>query len=370
MRAAWPSPVARIGVRRLLDAVLVLLIVATFAAWTDPDLLLDALWVVLAVGAFVFGFRLTMLRMLIVMGAELTYLGVTAITHGRVLELEIFELTEWPLVIIISVIVALMADRISGIARRYALMYRDASERLVTAHEDVRTRLARDIHDGVGQTLSAALLTLDAANASLVRPRRSGGAPPDLRAARASLGKARSLVSAALDEAHDVAAQLRPLRVNEIGLGAAIKDLASAAGTPIDTRFAARRLPPGLLEPERQIDTFRIVQEALANATSHSRAMHIWIKASVNDEAVKIEIGDDGVGFNRPPGPEGLGLMNMEERATILGARLDIQSITGIGTTVRLIVPRRKPAEDEAYEAAPTTVMAQGAVAQGSEATV
>jgi signal transduction histidine kinase len=358
------TPVRRVGVRRGLDAVLILLMGGTFIWWGQADVLLDAVWVVLAVGAFVFEFPMTILRILLVMGLKVLYIGVSALSHGQPLELDLFELTEWPLVVVISVIVALMADRVSGMARRYATMYRDASERLMRANEDARARLARDIHDGVGQTLTASLLTIESASASLERA--GGGRRPsrEMVEARASLAHARSLVSAALEEAHDVAAQLRPVRINEIGLGAAIKTLAASAGTRIDLRFAVSKLPPGLLEPDRQIDIFRIVQEALGNATAHSRAQHIWIRARVNPDVVRVEVGDDGIGFDRPAEPTGLGLMSMEERASNLGGRLEIQSIRGIGTTVTLIVPRTKPAANEALLA--TMPLST----QGGEATV
>jgi two-component system sensor histidine kinase UhpB len=340
------TPERRTGVRRALDAALILLVLGTFIRWGEADVLLDAAWVVLAVGAFVFEFPLTILRIVLVMVVKLAYIAVMALSHGQVLELDLFELTEWPLVVVISVIVALMADRVSGMARRYATMYRDASERLMRANEDARARLARDIHDGVGQTLTASLLTIESASASLDRAGSGRRSNPAMAEARASLAQARSLVAAALEEAHDVAAQLRPLRINEIGLGAAIKALAGSAGTRIDLRFAATKLPPGLLEPDRQVDIFRIVQEALGNATAHSQAQHIWIRAKVDPENVRVEVGDDGVGFERPAEPTGLGLMSMEERASNLGGRLEVQSIKGVGTTVILIVPRAKPGLD------------------------
>ena len=339
MRAGWWSPKAQAGLRRLLNVAIVLLIVATFVNWADPDVLLDALWVVLAIGAFVFGFRMTVVRIAIVLAVKVVYLTWSATSKGVPLDLEVVELTEWPLVVTISLIVALMADRVSGLAGRYAALYRQASERLVTAHEEERARLARDLHDGLGQTLTAALLTIDAAAAGLGDP--AAASPPVASAsAQATIARARALVAAALDEARDVAARLRPLRIHEIGLGAAIKKLAASAGTPVDARFRARTLPPGVMEPERQIDAYRIVQEALSNATRHSRATHIWIKASVDGPDVVLEVGDDGAGFRRPPLPVGLGLAGMEERAAILGGRLTIRTEEGKGTIVTLVVPQ------------------------------
>ena len=339
MRAGWWSPTAQARLRWVLNAALVLLILATFINWADPDVMLDALWVVLAVGAFVFGFRMTVVRIGIVLAIKVIYLTWSASSQGRPLDLEVVELTEWPLVVTISLIVALMADRVSGLAGRYAALYRQASERLVTAHEEERARLARDLHDGVGQTLTAALLTIDAAGAALSGGPPGAGQPTPTAAAQVAIGRARTLVGAALDEARDVAAQLRPLRIHEIGLGAALKKLAASAGAPVDARFQARTLPAGVMEPERQIDTYRIVQEAVSNATRHSRAAHIWIKLKVHVPDLVIEVGDDGVGFKRPAVPVGLGLPGMEERAAILGGRLTIRTEEGTGTTVTLVVP-------------------------------
>ena len=88
---------------------------------------------------------------------------------------EQLEFTEWPLMVAIAVIVAVLADRVSTSARHYATLYRQASERLVTAHEEERARLARELHDGVGQTLTAVILTLDAAER---RARRRDAARP------------------------------------------------------------------------------------------------------------------------------------------------------------------------------------------------
>ena len=91
-------------------------------------------------------------------------------------------------------------------------------------------------------------------------------------APRASLYRARTLAATALAEARDVAVRLRPTRVHEIGLGAALRNLAGSAGIAVELRFEPDLLPPGLLEPEVEIDVFRIVQEAVGNAARHSRA--------------------------------------------------------------------------------------------------
>jgi hypothetical protein len=154
-----------------------------------------------------------------------------------------------------------------------------------------------------------------------------------------SIRRAQVLAAAALDEVRDVAAQLRPARIREIGLGAAIANLADAAGVRVQVRFDPRELPAGLLGAEGEIEAYRIVQEALGNAARHGRARSIWIDGGVVDGQMRIEIGDSGVGFDAAASARGLGLDGMAERAAILNGRLEIRSLRGAGTTVALVVP-------------------------------
>jgi signal transduction histidine kinase len=343
VHAAWWSSVTRIPARHRLDAVLILLVLATFAQWADPDMLLDALWVVLAIGTFAVGFRTTIVRILFVMGIKIAYVGFSAATDGQAIELELFDLTDWPLVVSISVIVALKAERVAAMARQYAGLYRQASERLVSAHEVERARLARDLHDGVGQTLTAALLALDAGGARIPEEPAADDVAENPTDPRHAVSRARSLVASALEEVRDVAAQLRPRRIQETGLGVAIRSLAESAGLPVHLGFPPERLPPGLLDPGREIDVYRVVQEALGNAGRHGRASEVWIRATVGPAAIRIEVRDDGIGFDRGATLPGLGIAGMEERAHILGGRLKVRSKPGAGTTVVLEVPINAP---------------------------
>lgn len=334
-RHGWPSAVEPLLVRRLIDAATIIAMAMLLFDIGDPEFLLNAIWVTIAIGAFVFGLRQTIARLALV---TLIMAGVSllATANGRVTELPLLELTEWPLMIIISLIVALLADRVSTTARRYAALYRQASERLVTAHEEERGRLARNLHDGVGQTLTATIVTLDAADAVLRGDSEREG--NEVRRARAGIGQARSLAALALDDVRSVAERLRPPRISEVGLGAAMADLAERAGLPVSVRFRPSVLPPGLLEPDREIDAYRIVQEAIGNAVRHARATLVWIKAEVAEGIATIEVGDDGIGFDRSSAA-GLGLANMHERAAILFGVLDVRSKIGAGTVVALRIP-------------------------------
>lgn len=359
LRDGWLFGLGPAGVRRLLNVAVLALVVATLAGWGDPDLVVDILWVTLAIGAFVFGLRRTIIRIVVVTVVVLGFSAIEGVVLDQPTEIEILD-PEWPLMVGLSILIAVLADRVSTIARHYAALYRQASDRLVAAHEDERSSLARDLHDGVGQTLTAVVLTLDAADAEL-------STPPDARtadsaeSAHAAVRRARGLALAALDEARAVAAQLRPSRIQALGLGAAVRGLAELAGVSVDVRFAPTILPPGLLEPEREIDAYRIVQEAVGNAARHGHAAHVWIDADVADGLVTISVGDDGVGFDKATTTVGLGLVGMEERATILRGRLEVRSQPGSGTVVDLQIPVDAP--PPAIEPSGVTVQdAQGAL--------
>jgi signal transduction histidine kinase len=155
----------------------------------------------------------------------------------------------------------------------------------------------------------------------------------------AAVKRARDLSVAALEEARQVAAQLRPPRIREMGLGAAIGDLAEAAGVPVEVRFRPSILPPGLIGPQRQLDAYRVVQEAVGNAARHGNGGHVWIDAEVSDATVRIIVGDDGAGFDRGVTPIGLGIAGMQERTAILMGQLEVKSEPGAGTTVELLIP-------------------------------
>jgi signal transduction histidine kinase len=319
--------------RRLVDVACGAFAIGIFLRLADPEILLQGLWLTVAIGAFVYGLVAALWRILVATVIMVGFLAVSDAVGVPPTE-EQLEFTEWPLMVAIAAIVAVLADRVSTSARHYATMYRQASERLVTAHEEERASLARELHDGVGQTLTAVILTLDAADGELDAP---NGGPP--LAGRAGVQRARDLAASALAETRTVAAKLRPTRVHEIGLGAALGNLARSAGVAVDLRFDPALLPPGLLEPELEIDVYRIVQEALGNAARHSHANRIWIAGHVVDDTIRLVVGDDGVGFSESARERGLGLDGMYERASIHGLHVDVRSQPGVGTKVEIVVP-------------------------------
>lgn len=311
-----------------LDVLAVVIVAATFAQLGPPELLFHAVFVVLTIEAFAYGRRVCFQRIAaatiaLVVYAQLPNFGVRA---------DPIDLTEWPLMFAIVVLVAWMADREQSAIRRYAGLYRRARERLITAEEEQRRRLARDIHDGVGQTLTAASLTLDALASS----------PGEPEATR-YLARARELTTVALGETRAAAERIRPPRLVERGLASALHELATRCGAPVVADLAPDA--GATLDPDRVLEVFRIAQEALGNAVRHGGGeIHLVLRSEPT--GLFLEVNDQGGGFDPDlVDPHALGLLGMRERAAAIGASLRIKAAPGNGTEIRLRVevPRGVP---------------------------
>jgi signal transduction histidine kinase len=316
-----------------LDLVAIAFAIVAVVSNADSDVMLHVVWVVLAIEAFVFGLQATLIRITI----ATVLVVVVAETGGRNHPFESpaqLFLSEWPLMVVISLIVAVMADRVATTSRRYAMLYRDASDRLLTAQENERYRLARDLHDGVSQTLSALALTLDAADSAMW----AGAAAPELT--RTALRRAQELGGIALEETRYVAFQLRPARITETGLAAALNELTASSGLPVVARIDQDLVGRRLFEAGADIELYRIAQEALTNAARHASATQVELTLLRDGGFVVMEIVDNGIGFDAK-GPRGqrLGLSGMQERAASAGADLTIVSSHGRGTRVRVVTP-------------------------------
>lgn len=307
-----------------LDLAAIGLIIAAFAQTAlSAELLFHGVFVLLVLHAFLFGLRGTMIRIVLVSIPLIVY--AEAAIFG--LSEPPLELTEWPLMFVIAALVAWMADRRKATSQRYAALFRSASERLLTVEEDERRRVARELHDGVGQVLTALTLTLDAANA------KAETAPT-----RDRITAARLMADTALAETRELSHRMRPARIEERGLVTAIRDLASQSGFPVAVVVdGAGPLPA--LDPTTTVELYRIVQEALANAAHHSGAERALVTIAGDETHVKVEVADSGHGFHPAHLPEsGIGLAGMEERARLIGGDLSIG--TGpAGTRVLVSVP-------------------------------
>lgn len=221
--------------------------------------------------------------------------------------------------------VAELTDAFNEMLGRLEAERRDSARRALAAEEAERRRIARDLHDEVGQVLAAVILQLD-------RVRRRAR-PAD----REDVELAREAVRAGLDDVRDVARRLRPEALDDLGLGSALAALSNDFGRRTGLRVR-RSLAPDLprLAAEEELVVYRVVQESLTNAVRHGRARQAWIELSLRDGAVEARVRDDGDGFEAGAAADGGGLRGMRERALLIGAALDVRSRAGEGTTVRL----------------------------------
>ena len=308
-----------------LDVAAIGFAVLTLVQAAPAEFLIHAIFVVLVLHAFLFGLSGTLWRIGIVSVAVVVYAAAPAFGAP----FPDLELTEWPLMFVIAVLVAGMADRRAATARLYEALFRRASDRLLTVQEDERTRLARELHDGVGQTMTALSLTLDAVG--------GGGASDD---SRARIATARQLAEEALADTRELANRLRPARLEQVGLAAAIRDLGARAGIPVQVDIDPAAAEVGIIDATGSVEAYRIVQEAISNAARHSGAPSIHVAVGRAGDTLRIVVSDAGRGFDPGLGRQGgLGLMGMNERAVLLGARLSIESALGRGTRVALDVP-------------------------------
>jgi two-component system sensor histidine kinase UhpB len=205
---------------------------------------------------------------------------------------------------------------------------RRASRAALTAQEQERARVARDLHDEVNQSLTGLLLRLEAAREK---------APPQLAG---ELGEIRTLANRAMQELLTLARQLRPTALDDLGLEAAIagnvRQVASQG--PLEASFESDGDLSGL-PADAQLVVYRVAQEALNNAIRHSGADHVDIGLHHEGGGLALTVADDGRGFTFDETGRGLGINGMRERALLVGGEFQIESRPGVGTSVRLLVP-------------------------------
>ena len=209
--------------------------------------------------------------------------------------------------------------------------------RIIDAQEDERKRVARELHDELGQGLGSASLSIELAQ-------REG--ETDSRSVEKHLDRAQTILSTVTDQMYDLILGLRPSLLDDMGLVAALRSHCQHVLEPtnisfeIETSGLNERLPP-LIETA----LFRICQEALTNILRHSQANRVDFKVACQNGVVEAIICDDGVGFNPSDAQtvdekgRGLGLLGMRERAEQFCGKLEIESQPGKGTKIRVSIP-------------------------------
>jgi PAS domain S-box-containing protein len=209
------------------------------------------------------------------------------------------------------------------------------SRRLLEVQENERRYIARELHDQVGQDLTALNVNLQALQSR-----------PALEAVAPELQETTDIVARVLRQVRYLTLELRPSLLDDLGLPSALRAYARrhARSAGLDVQVVTD-LPSGSLPRDLETTCFRIVQEALTNIVRHAQASHVNIDLRQSDGTVELAIRDDGKGFDpqtvraRATGGESMGVLGMQERAMLVGGLLTIDSAPGVGTTIAARFP-------------------------------
>lgn len=209
-------------------------------------------------------------------------------------------------------------------------------EKVISAQEEERRRIARELHDETGQALTSIMLVMKALEGA-----------DSLAEVREGLAELRSITSAALRDIRRLAVELRPSALDDLGLLPAISRYSQeySAKFGLEVRIDKDEEALGRLPQAMEVSLFRIVQEALTNVVKHAQATSVSLAIQKKDDHLAITIEDNGRGFDlerlEKEGNEErrLGLFGMQERASLLGGTLSISSFPGRGTRVAVQVP-------------------------------
>ncbi len=223
------------------------------------------------------------------------------------------------------------AERIRSDAARLEHL----SRRLLAVHEEERSRVARELHDEIGQALTTLKLNLQAAE------RLAQG-----EAARSCIADCIGVVDEAVRQAHDISLALRPSMLDDLGLVPALRWLADNVTRRSAMGAVLHSDPPEIrVGPDLATTCYRVAQEALTNAVRHSGARSVRIGLTVAGNTLEMTISDDGVGFDvhaaRRMAAEGMsfGLLGMVERVELEGGVIEIDSQPGKGTAIKTRFP-------------------------------
>jgi signal transduction histidine kinase len=196
--------------------------------------------------------------------------------------------------------------------------------RVVAASDETRRRIERDLHDGTQQRLVSLGLELRSAEAMV---------PPEQTELRAQLSHTAEGLSGAIEELQEISRGIHPAILSRGGLGPALKTLARRSTIPVELEVDAdHRLPEAI-----EAAAYYVVSEALTNAAKHSGASAVQVHVASHDELVRISIRDDGVGGAAPG--QGSGLIGLKDRVEALGGKIEIDSPSGGGTSLRVRIP-------------------------------
>lgn len=219
---------------------------------------------------------------------------------------------------------------------------RSLSSRMESVREEERVRIARQVHDELGQILTAVKihLTVLATGAGSQRGRTS---------LMKKLESLTSVIDDAIDLVRNISYELRPLALEELGLKEAIEWEASQVEQRSGMKCRVETSGEVALGREQSTAVFRIFQEALTNVVRHASAGKVVIRLNAGDDRLVLEVADDGAGIQDAhlADPRALGILGMKERAMFLGGSLQVTRNNGKGTVVGLTVPLKNVGKDQ-----------------------
>ncbi len=247
-----------------------------------------------------------------------------------------------------------LADSFNGMAK--TLMEKTRLERkylsqIIEAQENERRRISRELHDEIGQALYAIQFNLEMIDKDL--PQTSSGA-------RGRLGEAKMLSSQTLTAMRQLSSDLRPTMLDDLGLIPTLRWYIQNFSNRLNiySNFEAMGLEEKL-PPQIETALYRIVQEALNNIAKHAQADRVEISLVKRDSRIVASIQDNGKGFDldkvsHPESPErGFGIIGIQERVSLLGGEMDIQSRTGFGTLIHIEIPYENMRERDEKDTGP-----------------
>ncbi len=221
--------------------------------------------------------------------------------------------------------VQMLADAVNEMLMRLEGERRESAQRALAAQEDERRRVARELHDEVGQALTATMLTLRQAE----RHVPEGAVAP--------LAEAREHVRQSLHDVRAIATRLRPDVLDDLGLVSALTALATELERGSDVRVERTLAWDGAdAAAEVELVIYRVAQEALTNVARHADAMRVWIELRTDAGEAVLRIHDDGRGAGGAA--EGTGIRGMRERALLVGGHLRVGGAAGMEIELRVPV--------------------------------
>jgi two-component system, NarL family, sensor histidine kinase UhpB len=227
--------------------------------------------------------------------------------------------------------VAALAQAFNEMLDRLEFERRESARLALRVLEDERSRIARELHDEVGQTLTGVMLQVEGLAAKI---------PEELQE---QLDELRETARSGTEDVRRIARQLRPEALEDLGLQSALAALSTAFGEQAGIEVQRRLEPSVALTDEQELVVYRVAQEALTNVARHAEATQVELRLDNRGDEAVLTVRDDGRGIHPGALPSSRGIRGMRERAMLIGAQLEIDSSPDRGTAINLSIPLETP---------------------------